>query len=209
MVFDQRKAAQIAIDVSAWVEDALRDEQIMTSADDATRQIAQGVPLGKVARNAVVSRQGGAAPEDLIAPNRALLNIGAYHDVHQRFIRTALKQVIAANGAKYKTARFVGAPREAPAPEDDVIFQATMDGIVADALAATGYADTDDDAQRAKALTWATTYLVDTVPAHTWTHLTTVYALGGDVKAIGKQMKQAIDAQVRRLTDAQLKFDAE
>jgi len=211
MTFDPVAAATARIDLSEWVDAALRDEQIVTSPENVTEQIASGVPLSKVARNAIVSRQGGAAPEDLLAPNRTLLHIGAYQDVHKRFIRTALQQVTAANGAKYRRSRFIGGPHEAPSAEDadaNPTFQATIDDLAFD-LSDLGYADSADTEQREKALAWATTYITETVPGHTWKHLIQVYALGGDVKTVAKQLKKEIDAQVRRLTDPQLALDAE
>ena len=208
MTFDPVAASTARIDLSEWVDAALRDEQIVTSPEHVTAQIASGVPLSKVARNAIVSRQGGAAPEDLLASNRTLLHIGAYQDVHKRFIRTALQQVTAANGKKYRRSRFIGGPHEAPDADADPTFQMTADDLAFD-LVDLGYADSADDEQREKALAWATAYITETVPGHTWKHLIQVYALGGDVKTVAKQLKKEIDVQVRRLTDPQLALDAE
>jgi len=176
--FDKSAAGLVEIDIREWVDETLRDEQIVATADEVMAQIVDGVPLSKVARNAVVSRQGGAAPDDLLAPNRTLLHIGAYKDARTRYISSALKQVEAANGKVYDRMRFVGGTDEKD-----------------------GYADTEDEAQRMKALAAAVSYLTDKVPGHTWRHLVQVYALDGDVVSVAEQLKAEIDDQVKRLID--------
>lgn len=188
--FDIKQASRIEIDTADWAEATTRDEQIISAPEDLHAQIVAGVPLARIARNAVVSRAGGAAPEDLLAPNKTLLHIGAVKDVNQRFIRTAL---IAMKKAPYKKRpRFIG--KNTGTGSEDGEFQMAI--AVDDAP---GYADTENKASRAVAMERARVYLLEVVPGHIWNHLAVIADLGGDIKPIVSELKAKIDAQAAEL----------
>lgn len=71
----------IKTDITEWQDEVLRDENIITEEEDIYRLLDRGIHTNKIGRAAVVSRELGKAPADLIDPTDLLIQTGAAYNV--------------------------------------------------------------------------------------------------------------------------------
>ena len=75
------KKLEINIDVTDWMEETLRDENIVTSKEDVVELAKSGQHTSKIARATIVSRELGNAPENIVRPSKSLLLAATALDV--------------------------------------------------------------------------------------------------------------------------------
>lgn len=173
-------------DISDWQDEAFRAEIIITNERDMLDALASGSHTAQVARAAIVSRELGKAPEDIMRPNKVLLTIGAMQDV----ISTAHKvkiEVETSNGAVYEAPAFVGKGNKDEAPEEteEKDPEDTGPSFVA--------------ARSPLALERARRYMSNVVPGHVWNRLLLIHHNGGSVQAEAEELKAKIDEMVNRI----------
>lgn len=97
----------IKIDATEWRDETFRDENIIEGETDIYKGFDRGLSTAKLARAAVVSREVGKAPDDIIRPNLDLLSAGAVQDIiaisHKKKVEVAVE-----NGKTYQTNAYVG-----------------------------------------------------------------------------------------------------
>lgn len=97
----------LTIDFTKERDKTMHDESIVKSETDILELLDKGISSLDVASAAIVSREIGEAPEDIIRPNKALLLTGAQNDISQ-IIRKVMVEVEGKNGNVYETSAFVG-----------------------------------------------------------------------------------------------------
>jgi len=68
-------------DITDWRDEALRNETIFTDRHDIIDALDDGQNTNQIGRAAMVSRALGEAPDDILRPNKFLLNAAATQDV--------------------------------------------------------------------------------------------------------------------------------
>ena len=169
---------QITIPIQDWHDEAIATETPITSTEDIIELIEKGMHTGQVGTMALVWRELGEAPKDIMRPNKVLIYAGAQENVSS-LVRARRHEVETKDGKRYRVPDYVGAVGESG--EDGIMEQY--------------YVRHDDRRARER----AETYLFDIVPSHVWKRLLLIYENGGDVKAAGQKLKREITEQVNRL----------
>lgn len=175
-------------DITDWRDEAMRDEAIPESAAELMQFVEGGMSTAKAARAAIVAREIGKAPADIIRTNKMLLNAGAQLDITAMMHRKKT-DVKTPSGRTYEANAFVGKGQLG--------------------------ADTETDEQDAKpdlgpsfvsvndkqAIDRTLFYLHSVVPGWIWGRLLTLAANKQDVRAAANQLKATIDDMVGRIMD--------
>lgn len=153
---------EIKIDVTDWNEDYQSKELDVSSENEIIKRAKEGVKPSEMGRHIVVAREKGLAPDNIIKPNKSILNIGAAYLVSQLQTKF-LKKKNLKNG-KNITVRALTCPTEG------VQNQAVVDS------------DTEDGCQN------AINYLLNVIPGHIQGRLVIIAANGGDVEDYAEKL---------------------
>jgi hypothetical protein len=168
-------------DITDWQEEAFRDETIIESEEDIFDLLDKGSHTAKLARATVVSRQMGKAPEDIIRPNKILVQVGAMLDISSMASRK-YRDFELKDGRTIRVHEYVGAVRERSDGDD------------------AGDSSEDESsyvkAGTAKALDRAERFLLTIVIGHIYNRLATILDYGGDVRLYADELKKKIDEVV-------------
>ncbi len=189
----------LKIDVTDWaIEHDEIEPQISNEDDLIGLAIRPGMNTAKVARLAIISRERGNAPADILPANKPLLNSGGAVAISTK-IAQRHKEVQLKNGKTLTVREFVAPVRD----EDE--GQATDDAQVANAPSPlpetlrhaqdATFVNVQSDEAKGRALD----YLYKIVPGYIMGRLKIIAVNGGDVKAAADELKARIDEMVERL----------
>ena len=180
------------------------DEYMQAEPDVSTEQklidALKGATSAQVARWAIVARERGEAPEDLIKPNKLLLLGGTQADIASKYAAQK-RRVQLENGKKIDIRAYVGPV----AKEEDSEASTDSDADpAADFEAAADFEDQDDNlflvgALSAQGLERALYYLHHIVPGYVYGRLEIIAANRGDVQAAAQELIGQIERMVERL----------
>ena len=187
----------IKTDITDWREEFLRHEPDIANEDSLIALVVdEGFQTGEVARMAIVARAMGAAPTDILKPNKLLLYAGGREQIGA-IIKKQRITFEAPNGREYQVRAYVGLPH---VPEE-------RDGEDGNALDVKAIAGMDEKpmvtADSHAGLDRAVYYLLNTVPGHVFERLKVIATAGGDVGAAADDLKAKIDELAGRLTEPQ------
>jgi hypothetical protein len=163
-------ALKVQIDITDWQKDS--QKALITSEPDILNQIEAGRSTGQVAKSAVVSREVGKAPKDIMKPNKLLFLSGAMVDIAQKV--AGKKHKIQTESGKYGCRDYVGSHKK----DDDNDFVRS---------------NTDNGLDR------AIMYLKRVVPGYIFSRFLIIHENGGDVLQHAEDLKAVIDDMVERL----------
>ena len=171
-------------DITDWYEETMRNETIVENDNDIISLLDKGNHSAKIARSAIVSRELGKAPSDILRPNKVLLTAGALNDISY-IVKKVTLEVKGKGGKTYEAPGYVGRigrmpdeDEEKPNDEEEPSYVRTKSTI---------------------GLNRAEAYLTTTIPTHIWNRLLVVKANGGDVKECANQLIENIEQMVDRL----------
>jgi hypothetical protein len=174
-------------DITDWMDEALRDENIIASEEDVYQALVSGLSTAKLARATIVSRELKKAPEEIIRPNKILLMAGAIADVislaHKKKV-----EVTTESGRTYEINAFVGKGHTNENGNGEVENE-TDSGPSFVALG------------DKLALDRSLLYLASVVPGHIWHRLLTIYQCGGDVRQAAIVLQATIDQMVEKILE--------
>jgi len=162
-------------DITDWREEVMREEFLPKDKDDILSGIENGLHTAQVARAAIVSRAMNEAPEDIIRPNKVLLQVGGQQDISQIVARQKV-DIETKSGKTWKVPAFIG-------DQDDDEGQSYY----------------PSDSNKAKEI--AEQYLQTQVVGHIRNRLATIYQNGGDVVENATWLKMKIDSLVDDLME--------
>lgn len=189
------KEPEIRIKVGDWAAEYHEVEPSIGDEDDlVTLMTKQKMSTPKVARLAIMAREFGNAPADILPENKPLLNSGA---------AVALSSVIARrhveaqtpSGNTYSVREFVAPVREEG--EEGQAVNDTHKQSVPSPSPLTDESFVPVQSEEAKGRAWD--YLLKRVPGYIYGRLKIVAVNGGDVKAAAEELKVKIDELVERL----------
>lgn len=181
-------------DISDWRDETFQDETIIEQEDDIFAALEQGISTPKIARAALVSRELGKAPADLIRSNKVLLNVGAMADViaiaHKPKVKVQTK-----NG-EYDAPAFVGKVATRQLEEEQVEGEPEIEETETEPDdSGPSFVRLGDDLAGRR----AQDYLDRIVPGHIWNRLLIIHSAGGDVRQAALEVKGKIDEMVGRI----------
>jgi len=192
----------VKTDITDWRDECLRYEPTIRTVDDLVALVVdENRSTGEAARMAIVMRELGHAPDDILKPNKLLLHAGGRAEVA---IKVSARKVQAEmpNGSTYSVREFVGIPGRGEGVASDVdvgqvAFEAEVQDAVTEAASGPHYVPSDS----ADGLMRAMNYLVNTIPGYIFERLKIIALAGGDVEAAADTLKEEIDRQVMQLTE--------
>lgn len=120
---------QIKVDVTDWEQEYIQEETQILIEDDLVKLSTQ-MPASKVARMYLVSREKKQSPDDLLRPNKVLLNVGGATDLASVIVRRK-KDVTLSNGKEFQIREYVGSGAE---DEEDTFVKVESDEAAKRAL---------------------------------------------------------------------------
>lgn len=189
-----RKEPSIVIPVGDWDEEYLKEEPDISS-EDSLISLLQTTKYGpqKIGRLAIMARERGAAPEDIISANKLLLNAGAAVEVSAK-AAAHKRKVELPDGREIEVREFVAPVREKGEGHFEGDTQAT-DASPSPQPDNEPFVSVISDTARTRALD----YLLKIVPGYIYGRLAIIAANGGDVHAAADALKAKIDEVVERL----------
>lgn len=192
------KEPVITIKVGDWATEYHEVEPSIGGEDDlVTLMTQQKMSTPKVARLALMAREFGNAPANILPENKPLLNSGAAVAVSSIIARRHV-EAQTPSGNTYSVREFV-APVRAPVREEgeeDHILSDTQEGNVP-LPSPSDESFVPVQSEEAKGRAWD--YLLKRVPGYIYGRLKIVAVNGGDVKAAAEELKVKIDELVLRL----------
>jgi hypothetical protein len=194
----------LKIPIGDWMKEFVREE-VDVSSEEKIIELAtkEKMPTSQIARLVIVAREAGYAPDEIIPPNKLILNAGASASI-QQIIATRYRELEIANNKTVKVREFVAPVREVMTrteepeevelsteqvigePETQPQQQPTEPGFV--------NVQTDEACQR------AIDYLLGRIPGYVYSRLAIVAVNGGEVVQVAERLKAEIDRVVRELT---------
>lgn len=101
----------IKIPINDWVEEFNTIEADVKNEDDLIKGRMQGYSPQQMGRLAITARELGLAPDDILPPNKAMLNSGSAISIAQ-MIASRHKAIELENGQTVTVREFVGSVRE-------------------------------------------------------------------------------------------------
>ena len=172
-------------DITDWQDETLSNKTIFKTRDDVIKWGASGLHTAILARSAIVSRELGKAPDDLVRPNRSLLIAGASEDI-AKMLKSEKVEIQTESGKTYSLSAFVGQVQEPWEDGDDDDKQPPP--------SEPSYIAYDDPA----ALVRAEKYMHSIIPGHVFSRLKIIYANGGDISGAVEDLKEGLDEMVTR-----------
>jgi hypothetical protein len=202
----------VQADITDWQDDCMRAEEDIETPDDLVRLVSEeGYTPAQVGQWAIVMRELGLSPDDILRPTKALLESGARHEVS---LRAAARQreVTMASGKTFQVRELIAPPGRRPSlPGDEdgnghngnghEPKQAGNNGHEPQGASAAeqdrSYAKFDTD----RGIEIATRYLARTVPGHIFERFKQLAAAGADVKGAAAALHVKIDEMVDKLVE--------
>ena len=163
----------IRIPVEDWEESAKLREAVVATEDDILNRIDDGDSTAEIARDYLVCREVGLADEEVIRPNKFLLNLGAAHDVS-----SIVRKV----------------KRRARTKEDEEDVPVYIGKIGRQAEEGNSYVRYDDP----EAIPRVEHYILHVIPGHVRNRLANYRDNGGDIRELVGRLKQVMDELVDR-----------
>lgn len=182
----------LKIDVTDWTIEHDEIEPQLTGEDDLVSLVTRtGVSTAKAARLAIISREKGNAPADILPENKPLLNSGGAVAVASAITRR-MKEIQLENGKTFSVREFVAPVREEEEGQgvDDTQTPAAPSPLTESFVSV----------QSPEARTRALDYLYKIVPGYIMGRLKIIAVNGGDVRAAADEVKAKIDEMVERLS---------
>lgn len=148
----------------------------------------------KIGRLAIVARERGNAPNNILPPNKLLLNAGAAVEVSQIVARRKTKRELP-NGKEIEVRDFVASVREDgnQSINDTHQHHVTPPSPINNNNHGFVYVESETALQRAQ------DYLAKVVPGYICGRMEIIALNGGDVRQAAKELKKRIDEIVKRL----------
>lgn len=195
----------VKTDITDWRDECLRQEPTIETDDDLVRLTAkEGYSTAKVGRWAIVMRELEQAPDDIIKPNKLLMQAGARAEVATK-VSSRKTWVEMPSGVRVEVRDHIGRPHRGegePTGEKEngdnaLTFEAGVEAVIPQSTPEPPYVPGGSEA----ALRRATNYLENIVPGHIFERLKDIAFAGGDVEVAADALKDEIDRQVLRLTE--------
>ncbi len=170
------KRLYLKADISDWRDEAYQEEFLPENWDDIMDAIERGQHTAKIARAALVAREVGHAPDDIIRENKLLIQSGAMNDISAK-VRNTKTEIETVSGKTWKVPAFLGHPTGEDG-EQSYVSSDTPKGKV-----------------------WAEKYLETAVVGHIRNRLATIYQNGGDVTEVADKLKARIDGLIAGLLE--------
>ncbi len=163
---------KINIDVTDWNKEYQEKEVDVTNEDAIISRAKEGIKPSEMARLAIVARERGDSPNDILPANKSLLMRGGAVNVSS-IIATRMKEINLENG---KTVRV----RELTCPTEGV------ENVVVDSYSENGLKN-------------AINYLLNSIPGWIYGRLVIIAENGGDVEGIWKELRGKVDEMIKEL----------
>jgi hypothetical protein len=185
----ENKMTIIKIDVTDW---AVEHDEVEpdVSSEDKLVELSTKFSTPKLARLAIIAREKGSMPENILPANKPLFQSGAWLAISS-LIKRRVKEVELPNGSTVEMREFVGVVGD----EDDHLRDDTLLSSVASSLTTDFYVHAESD----EGLERAIDYLLKRIPGYVYGRLVTIAANGGDVRKAADELKVKIDEIVERL----------
>ena len=165
------KKLYLKADITDWRDETYQEEFMPESRDDIMDAIEKGQHTAKIARAAIVAREVGHAPDDIIRENKLLVMSGAMNDI-SRMVRNTKTEIETVSGKTWRVPAFLGHPKGENGEQS--------------------YVSTDTN----KSKVWAENYLETVVVGYIRNRLATIYQNGGDVAEVADKLKASIDGLI-------------
>lgn len=189
----EAKKLTVTIPINDWGNEYAEVEPKLLDQEDLVELLKQPhFSASKIGRLAIVARERGDAPQDIIPGNKLLLNAGAAVEISSIAARRKTT-VELADGREIEVREFV-----APYRDDEVDRLANDNQDM-------GVNPSPDDydgfvpVHSTVANTRATNYLLKKVPGYIYGRLAIIAANGGEVQEAAELLKDKIDEMVKRL----------
>jgi hypothetical protein len=166
---------KINIDITDWSESYQSEEINVSNETEVVKRAKEGVKPSEMGRHIIVARELGATEDDIIKPNKTILNIGAAKSVSDLIARQ-MKEVNLKSGKSIKVRALVCATEDV---EEDIVVDS----------------DTREGYQN------AVNYLLKVIPGYLQSRLAIIAANGEDVEGYWEQFKAIGDEIVRKLIE--------
>jgi len=174
-----KKGMVIHTDVSDWHDEYMQAEPNVSSEDAAVQtHVAEKFHPLQMGRLLIVGRERGDSPDDILPPNKLLLNTGAAYAWSQKLCQRRKAVEIPGTEKTVSVREIVGGVRDEDGENPD-------SGLVM-------WNDAD-------AVARAEQYLSRVVTGHIFERLKSIAVNGGDVQAAVDELKRRIDDMVERL----------
>jgi hypothetical protein len=178
-------------DITDWRDECMRYEEDVVDKDDLVRLVTEGgFSTVQVGRMAIVHRELGTAPGDILRSNKTLLASAASDEVGTRAAQCK-REIEMPSGRTYAVRQFAGPAGRPPKPDGEASLQAPAPDE------GRSYAKFDSDRGMAR----VTHYLENIVPGHIFERLKQIAAAGGDVGSAADTLHDKIDEMVQRLVE--------
>lgn len=187
----------LGIDCTDWADEYMLSKPDLSSEDAMVRaHQEEKFHIAQIGRFVIVARERGDAPDDIIAPNKMLLQLGTNRDVADKF-RARKRRVTTESGQEIVVREMVAPVSELEARDSD------GDDFALDLV--TSKLDEGDahiwvDCETAQALERAEKYLQRSVPGHIWPRLALIAVNGGDVAGAADELRDKINEMVEKLS---------
>jgi hypothetical protein len=186
------KEPEIRIKVGDWANEYHEVEPHITGEDDLVTMVTQQkMNTAKAARVAIMAREFGNAPADILPGNKPLLNSGAAVAISSIVARRHT-EVTLENGSTLTVREFV-------APVRDEEEGQNRDDTHLDYADPSPLPETFEPVVSEISKGRALDYLFKIVPGYVYGRLKVIAVNGGDVKAAADELKVKIDEMVTRL----------
>jgi hypothetical protein len=184
------KEPMLKIPIGDWVQEYDQLE-VDVSTEEALIQTIASKQMSTIqaARLAIVARERGAAPAEMLPPNKLLLNTGGAMDIQGKIARR-YKEVQLTNGSTIKVREFVAPVREHPTEEPE-----EEEGTTGQLPEDTGIVEAVSEIAHKRAYD----YLLQRVPGYIYSRLKLIAANKGDVTEAANALKKEIDEMVTKL----------
>ena len=185
----------IKIGYGDWLAEYVDDEPDVSSRERLV-EACKGAHTAKVARWALVARERGDAPGDLLKPNKLLLQCAAQADI-AGVMGAQRERIELENGRSVRVRSFVGPVpvEEGEGEEDKGQFESAVGDLSASRAESRFYVDALSEEGHQRALR----YLERQVPGYVYNRLKEVAANRGDVRGAAGQLVERIWAMVEGL----------
>lgn len=165
----------ITIPINDWFEEYQRDYADVASEGAIFDLLLGPFTTAKVARFVLVARALSRAPEDIIEPDKLLLQSGARAAIANMYKR-AKTTVTTDTGTELEIRAYVGKTSEEEDAEAELVSAQTQEGL--------------DRAVR---------YCVKTIPGHIFGRFKIIAANNGDLVEVAEELKATINEMLERL----------
>lgn len=179
----------IYVDITDLEEDSKRKELMPESEEDIVEELANGRSPLEIGSSVLVTRERGRAPQDIIRPNKLLLQSGAQMDIISIAHRQKLKMKTE-SGKEYQLPKFIGTVaehKENGKEEEDAEETQANEEI--------SYVSSES----AEGMRRSIEYLERIVPGHIRNRLYVIYHNGGDVRNEADKLIETINEIVGEL----------